>query len=221
MLGVECWRLVQIFVEKALGLLPFRFHGRAELGDALRGGAELGQRFDAQGLDLLDDFLHEIGDEVVEQAFEGFLDEEGWLGGRILGLDLRVEFSNDWRLIQDHRQLQDAGGETILQVGGEIGDFVGEIDELGFQGWETVEEILAQFGVGGGGVIAGVLDDAFAHAEGEIEAGEGGVSELKAGDNAQGVEVVVKAKTVSAQGPIEGGLSGVAEGRMTDVVDER
>jgi hypothetical protein len=71
-----------------------------------------------------------------------------------------------------------------------------------------------------GAVVAGVLDDAFADAEGEVEAAVGGVALLEVLDDAQGVEVVVEAQAVALEALVEGALAGVAEGRMADVVDQ-
>ena len=66
-----------------------------------------------------------------------------------------------------------------------------------------------------------MLDDAFANGEGEVEPAKGRVALLKPGDDAQGVQVVVEAEPVGAQSAVEGLFSGVAKGRMADVVDQR
>ena len=46
-------------------------------------------------------------------------------------------------------------------------------------------------------VVAGVFDDAFADAEGEVEATVGGVTLLEVLDDAEGVDVVVEAEAVA------------------------
>jgi len=66
-----------------------------------------------------------------------------------------------------------------------------------------------------------VLDDAFADAEGEVESAECRVALFEAGDDAQGVEIVIEGQIVGAKGLVEGVFAGVAEGRMADVMDER
>ena len=63
-----------------------------------------------------------------------------------------------------------------------------------------------------------MLDDAFANAEGEVEPAKGRIALFKPGDDAQGVQVVVEAEAVGAQGVVEGFFASVAEGRMADVV---
>jgi len=69
-------------------------------------------------------------------------------------------------------------------------------------------------------VVAGVLDDAFADAEGEVEAAVGGVALLEVLDDAEGVQVVVEAAAVAAKALVEGAFARVAEGRVAYVVDE-
>src|ERR1035438_4587271 len=69
-------------------------------------------------------------------------------------------------------------------------------------------------------VIMGVLDDAFADFEGEVQAAEGGVALFEIFDDAEGVQIVVEEEAVLAHGGIEGLFSGMAEGRVADVVDQ-
>ena len=71
-----------------------------------------------------------------------------------------------------------------------------------------------------GAVVARVLDDALAHAQRQIESAMRGVPLLEVLDDAQRVNIVVEAAAVTAQAAVERPLSSVAEGRMTDVVDE-
>ena len=123
-------------------------------------------------------------------------------------------------MLADMADLEQAGLYTVVEVGGEVGDLVGEVDDLRFERRPLTEKVVGEFGVLFGGVVARVLDDAFANAEGEIEAAMRGVALLKVLDDAEGVEVVVEAATVAAEAFVECALAGVAEGRMADVVDE-
>ena len=115
---------------------------------------------------------------------------------------------------------EDAGVQAIVEVGGEVGDFVGEVDQLGLEGRTKIEEIRGEFGMSGARVIARVLDDAFTHREGEVEAAPGGIALFKPGDDAECVQVVVEAEAMVAQGGIERLFAGMAKGRMTDVVGQ-
>ncbi len=69
-------------------------------------------------------------------------------------------------------------------------------------------------------VIVRVLDDAFADFEGEVQAAEGGVALFEIFDDAQGVQVVVEGQAVLRHGGVESFFSGMAEGRMADVVNQ-
>src|SRR5438045_1163336 len=68
------------------------------------------------------------------------------------------------------------------------------------------------------GVVAGVLDDAFAKAEREIQSTPCRIALFKPGDDAKCVQVVVETEAVLEQCGIEGFFAGVAEWGMTDVV---
>ena len=66
-----------------------------------------------------------------------------------------------------------------------------------------------------------MLDDAFAHLEGEVQAAKGGVALLEVLHDAQGVQVVIEEKPVGAHGGVESFLSGVAEWRMAEIMHQR
>ena len=62
---------------------------------------------------------------------------------------------------------EDAGVEAVVEIGGEIGDFVGEVDELRFERRDTGRgNIRPARGEWRRIVVAGVLDDAFADGRG-------------------------------------------------------
>jgi len=67
----------------------------------------------------------------------------------------------------------------------------------------------------------GVLDDAFPHCEGEVQAAKGRVAVLKPGDDAQRVQVVIEGHPVGAQGLVQSLFAGVSEGRVANVVHQR
>ena len=69
-------------------------------------------------------------------------------------------------------------------------------------------------------VIAGVLDDAFADFEGQVQAAEGGVALLEIFDDAKSVQIVVEDQAVLAHGGVQRFFARVAERRMADVVHQ-
>ena len=112
------------------------------------------------------------------------------------------------------------GFVAVVEVGGVVGDFVGQVDQLGFERRALVEQIFGEFGMFFRVVVVRVLDDAFAHFEGQVQAAEGGVALFEIFDDAEGVQVVVEEEAVLAHGGVERFFAGVAEGRMADVVDQ-
>ena len=136
-------------------------------------------------------------------------------------LDLAVEAFEDRDAVADLFEREEVSFESVIEVGGVVGDFVGQVDELGFERRALVEKIFGEFGILFRVVVVGVLDDAFADFEGQVQAAEGGVALLEIFDDAEGVEVVVEEEAVLAHGGVESFFSGVAEGRVADVVDQR
>ncbi len=61
-------------------------------------------------------------------------------------------------------------------------------------------------------VIARVLDNALADAECEIQPAEFDITAFEMFDDAQGVQIVIEAQTVFAQGFVEGAFAGVPNG---------
>ena len=218
-------RVVEVVVKEALGLGALGFCLRAEGGETAWGAANV---FEGDGGRVLRveggypgaDFVHQIGDEQVEDALEGFVDGEFGRGEGVLLEDGVVEAAKEGHGGADLLEVEDAGVEAVVEVGGEVGDFVRQIDELGFERGELIEKVLGQFGVVGGGVVAGVLDDAFAYGEGQVEAAKGGVSLFEPGGDAQGVKVVVEVEAVRLQRQVEGFFACVAEGGVADVVNQ-
>ena len=131
-----------------------------------------------------------------------------------------MEAAEDGHALADLLQREDAGVETVVEIGGQIGDFVGQIDELGLKRGPKVKKVLSQLRVLRGEVVAGVLDDAFAHAQRQIQAAKARVALLEPGDNAQGVQIVVEAEQIAAQAAVERLFARVAKGRVADVVNQ-
>ena len=65
-----------------------------------------------------------------------------------------------------------------------------------------------------------MLDDAFTDFEGQIQSAKRGVPEFEIFDDAERVQVVIEGQSVLAHGGVESFFSGVAEGRMADVVHQ-
>jgi hypothetical protein len=164
--------------------------------------------------------LHQVGDKRVENAVDGLGDGQLGRGGGILRENSVVESAEQGHVGADLRQGEDAGAQPVVEIGGEVGDFVGHVDELRLDGRELVQKEVRQLRVVRGGVVAGVLDNAFAHAEGEVEAAKGDITLLEPRDDAEGVQVVVEAQAECLERVVQSLFSGVAEGRVADVVGQ-
>ena len=213
-------RVVEVGVEKCLGGGAFGFNFRTEGDEPFRGAADLVKRGGSKGGDACADLVHQIGDERIEDTPEGFTDAEPGACAGIGADDEVVEAAEEGNAVADLIEGENAGVETIVEIGGEVSDFVGQVDELSFKRGPQIEKIFGQLGVRGRGVVARVLDDAFADGEGEVETAKGGVALFKPGDDAEGVQVVIEAETVRLQSAVEGFFAGVTERGVADVVGE-
>ncbi len=162
----------------------------------------------------------EVADEMIDYVAQGFIEFQARAGARVSRFDRGEVFREEGNFVAEGVQIEKIGLEGIVEVGRIVGDFIHPIDELRFERRAEVEQIVRQFGIFGQRIIAGMFDDAFADFEGEIEAIEADVTMLEMLDDAESVEVVVKTAAVGAHEFVELALAGMAEGRMTDVVDQ-
>jgi len=79
-----------------------------------------------------------------------------------------MEIAEEGYAFADLRAGEDAGFEAVVEIGGQVGDFVGYVDQLRLKGRELVEEVFGELGVRGGGVVVGMLDDAFPYCQGQL-----------------------------------------------------
>jgi hypothetical protein len=113
-----------------------------------------------------------------------------------------------------------AGLDTIVKVGGEVRDLIGEVDDLGFEGRPLVEEVVSEVRIISDTVVARVLDDSFPRTESEIEAAMPCISLFETFHDTERMQVVIEAETVGLQATVQGAFAGVAKGRMTYVVHQ-
>ena len=132
---------------------------------------------------------------------------------------LKVAFKDGYALA-DLLERKQVRFKAVVQVGGVVGDFVGEVDELGLERRALVQSILGKFRKAFRIVVAGVFDDAFADFEGQVQAAKGSVANLKVFDDAQRVEIVIEEESMLPHDRVQGLLACVPERRMPDVVDQ-
>ena len=195
-------------------------HFGREGGEALGGARNVFGAGVARGRDGGAGVVDEIGDHAIERAAQGFGEFHPAAAVGIAAVDVAVELSDERNAGEQIVGVDEAGLETVVGIGDVVGNLVDQIDELGLERRAEIEQIFGEVGRIGGGVIAGMLDDALAHFEGEIEAGEIEIALLEMLDDAQGVTVVLEVIAEAAHPFVEAAFAGVAEGRMADVVGE-
>lgn len=112
---------------------------------------------------------------------------------------------------------EEVGADGVFQIVDVVGEAIGDGDDLRLDAgrWEMRRVVRR-----GGDVVAGVVDgESVADGAGEVESAEGGEGVFEVFDDAEGVGVVVESAVV-AQEFVEGGLAGVSEGRVTEVVGQ-
>ena len=89
-----------------------------------------------------------VGDEVIDEAVEHLL--QGLVEFQLFGrvgvnlLDFAVEAFEDRNAVADLIEREQVSFESVIEVGGVVGDFVGQVDELGFQRRALVEQIFGE-----------------------------------------------------------------------------
>ena len=139
----------------------------------------------------------------------------------ILLLDFAEETFKHGHACADLFEREQMGFVAVVEVGGVVADFVGQVDELGFERRALVEQILGEFRMLRRIIVARVFDDALAHFESQIQPAKGGVALLEIFHDAQSVQVVVEEKAVGAHGGVQSLLAGVAKRRMAQVMHQR
>ncbi len=212
--------VVEMRVEEFLGGGAGGFDLRAEGCQAARRVADTSECSGAETGCAGAHFGQQISYQEIQYALEGFVRAELGRGGGIFAEHGVMEIAKEGHACADLLEGENAGFKAVVEIGGEVGDLVGQIDQLRFKGRELVEEVFGQLGVRGGGVVVGVLDDAFPDSQGQVEAAKSGVALLKPGDDAQGVQVVIEAEAEGANAVVQGFFAGVTEGRVAYVVGQ-
>jgi len=103
-----------------------------------------------------------VGQHVLHQL-EGFV-EETWPRRRLFALHLRVAVDEDVDVARMW-SISSRPIDPVLEVGGEIA-ISSARSMIGLRAEDVAEEVAAEFGMQSVRMLLGVLDDAFAHAEG-------------------------------------------------------
>src|SRR5262249_37142775 len=165
--------------------------------------------------------LDQVRDQAVEHALKRLVELELGAAAWVPPLDRRIHLSEQGLTLADGLKIEQSRLKAIVQIRGVIGDLDHAIDQLPLERWALVEHILHKLGELGWGVLPRVLDDALAHFEGQVQAGEIEVALLESLDDAQRMEVKVEPVAEWTHELVETALARVAEGRVADVVNKR
>ncbi len=185
-----------------------------EADEAPRGPADL---LDAGHARLADGGLAGLDGVAGHQLDQQFRDPPGPLVGREVrqgGGEVRRRLPEDGQVLQVRRR-DDAHRQRVVQVVAVVGDGIGHVHGLAFQGRPAVAEPVGARRI----VRRGVLGDAFADLVGQVQPPELRVRMFQVVDDADAVAVVLEAARAGHQFP-QGRLAGVAERRMAHVVRE-
>src|SRR5664280_556796 len=161
-----------------------------------------------------------VGYQPVEDALERLVELKFAPGRRMLRFHVAIEALEDRNLSQwfdgENSRL-----EAVVHVSGRVSDFVREIDQLCFQRWTLIEQILCELRLFGLCVVVRVLNDALAHFEGQVEPSERDVAQFEIFYDAQRMQVVVEIFAMLAHGCVECLLSRMTKGWMPNVMRQR
>jgi len=165
--------------------------------------------------------VDQVANQCLLHGLQRIVEDVLWNRLGVRGLHTGITSAQNANVFAHMPYVQQAGFEAVVEVRGKVSDLIRKVDDLGFEWWLLIEQVSGQFGVILGGVVAGVLDDALADGEREIQAPVAGVALLKSLDDAEGMQVVVEAEAVALQALVESALAGVTERRMADVMHQR
>lgn len=137
---------VDVLVEESLHGAIGQGGRSVESGEALGVAADGLWGIEGDGLGSGGSAFDEGRNEEVDEAAEDLLELDGWGCVGELGADFVEEWAVAGDRFGDIVEGEEASGEPIVEVGGIVGDFVGEVDELGFERGAEGGEELVEFG---------------------------------------------------------------------------
>ena len=110
------------------------------------------------------------------------------------------------------------GGVSVVQVGGVVGGFVRQVDQLRLQRRTQPRQIFIHLGILARLKIAGMLHDSLAHFKRQIQSGKARIAMFEVFHDAQGVQVVLEIFAEAAHLAVEFLFAGMRERGMSNVV---
>src|SRR5712664_555776 len=170
----------------------------AEAGEAFWGPANAIHGGGTGGENALFSSFNKVGSQRIQNAFEGFVEYEFCARAAVRGIDLRVDIVEKRNFLAQNGEIQQLGFEGIVDIRGVVSNFVDPVDELRFEGRAQIKKIFGKLGKCRGGIIARMLDDAFANFKCEIESGKIEIPLLELFDDPQRVQIVIETAALRA-----------------------
>ena len=159
----------------------------------------------------------EINRHQVDHAPDGFVDQSAPGQPRVGALhDLPVAEKDRHRI--ELFEGDQTRAQAVIDIVVVVGDFVGQVGKLGFEGGlVTLKETASDFAESFGVLVRAMLENAFPRFVQEIESVELGIAFFKHVDRAQRLQIVLEAAEILHAG-VERLLPRVAKGRVTEIV---
>lgn len=219
-LGTQGFSGVDLLVEEAFEGAVQLLAGRGETGQPLGGTAHIVDGLDAGVKGGAAGAVDERGDQQVDEDTYAFQELNSLRGTGVLAFDGFADFAEHLDVRGEIGNGEQTGGVGVVEISGVVGDLIAEVDQLGLErGPEAGEELFELRSIAGFD-FAGMLDDSFPHLEGEVQAGETGITLFETLHDAEGVNVVIEDIAEALHLAVEFLLAGVAEGRVAEVVGE-
>src|SRR6266436_4062086 len=123
-----------------------------------------------RGQDPLLGSLNEISSQRIENPLEGFVEDEFFACAGMRGIDLCVGFVEKRNFPAQDGEIEKFGFEGVVNIRGVVSNFVDAVDELRFEGRAQVQQVFGQLRKFRRGIIARMLDNAFANFKRKIQA---------------------------------------------------
>src|SRR2546430_10774795 len=101
-------------------------------------------------------------------------------------------FTKKRNFLAQNGKVEELGFEGIVNIRGVVSNFVDPVDELRFQGRAQIEKVFGKLRKLRGGIIARMLDDAFANFKRKIQPGKIEIALLELFHDAERVQIVIE-----------------------------
>ena len=146
-LGAQRLAVVEVLGEKLLGLGALRVDGGAEGGQPLGMKADVIDRPHPRFAQPEPGLFDQVGDQLVQHPFERLVELELVAHAAELQLHLAEVAVKNCHPAANLVEFEQLRLIAIVQVGGVVGNLVGQVDELGFQRRPLLEQVFGQLRV--------------------------------------------------------------------------